>query len=336
MPEEIAREIRLKSRPSGLPAPENFEIIQVPVPKPRDGEFLVRNLWMSVDPYMRGRMREGRSYAPPWQIGQPCEGGCVGRVVASKRPGFTEGDIVSGMKGWRDCWISDGSDVRKIDPTIAPIEAHLGVLGMPGMTAYVGLLHIAEMKEGETVFVSGAAGAVGSVVCQIAKIRNGRVIASAGSDEKIRWLREEAGVDRAFNYKTADSILGELRRFAPDGIDVYFENVGGDHLDAALRNMANFGRIAVCGMISRYNEEQAPPGPRSIHMLIASRIRMQGFLVRDHERLYEPFVADMSRWIAEGRVRWKETVVEGLENAPKAFIGLFHGENLGKMLVKIA
>jgi len=337
MPDRTSREIRLKSRPTGMPAPEHFELVEVPVPSPEEGQILVRNLWMSVDPYMRGRMKAGRgSYVEPFEVGQTLEGGAIGEVVESRNPAFKPGDHVLSMMGWRDWWVSDGTGVTRIEPAAAPLQSYLGVLGMPGLTAYAGLLRVAEFKSGETLFVSGAAGAVGSVVCQLGKIKGGRVIASAGSDEKIAWLREEAGVDYAFNYKRTDNLLAELRRAAPDGLDVYFDNVGGDHLDAALRHMKVFGRIPVCGMISRYNAETPPPGPANLFMVIVRRVRLQGFLVHDHKDLLPQFRADMTRWIAEGRMKWRETIIEGLENAPRAFIGLFHGENIGKMLVRIA
>lgn len=336
MAERTSREIRLRSRPAGMPSPDHFEMVQVQVPPPVEGQILVRNLWMSVDPYMRGRMKAGRgSYVEPFEVGQVLEGGAIGEVVESRHPAFQPGDYVLSMKGWRDWWVSDGTGVSKVDPKAAPLQAYLGVLGMPGLTAYAGLLRVAEFKSGETLFVSGAAGAVGSVVCQIGKIKGGFVIASAGSDEKIAWLREEAGVDYAFNYKRTENILAELRRAAPEGLDVYFENVGGDHLDAALRHMKVFGRIPVCGMISRYNAETPPPGPANLFMLIVRRVRMQGFLVHDHYDLLSSFRTDMERWIAEGRLKWRETIVEGLANAPSAFIGLFRGENIGKMLVRI-
>lgn len=334
---QLSREVRLKSRPAGMPSEDNFELADVPVPAPAEGEFLARNLWMSVDPYMRGRMKPGRgSYVEPFEVGKPLDGGCVARVVQSRHPAFREGDYVLGALGWRDYWVSDGTGVQKIDPEAAPIQAFLGVLGMPGLTAYAGLLRIAEFQSGQTLFVSGAAGAVGSVVCQIGKLKGGRVIASAGSDEKVAWLRNEAGVDHAINYRRTESLLEELRRAAPDGLDAYFDNVGGDHLDAALRHMKVFGRIAVCGMISAYNLDMPSPAPRNLFMLIVRRVRMQGFLVHDHKDLLPAFLTDMGRWIAEGRLKWKETVVDGLENAPAAFIGLFHGENLGKMLVRVA
>jgi NADPH-dependent curcumin reductase CurA len=335
MAAEMCREIRFRKRPAGMPTEDCFEVAEVPVPRPREGQFLARNIWMSVDPYMRGRMRSGKSYIAPFQLGAPLEGGCIGQVVASNHRGFAVGDYVTSMLGWREYWASDGEGVEKVNPKLGPLQSYLGALGMPGMTAYVGLLKIGEIKAGQTVFVSGAAGAVGSIACQIARIQGCRVIGSAGSDEKTAWLREEAGVDEAFNYKKADSVLSALEKAAPDGIDIYFENVGGEHLNAALQCMRDFGRIILCGMISQYNVEHSPPGPGKLFLMIPRRIRMQGFIVRDHADMQEPFLADMARWIHEGKVKWRETVVEGLENAPHAFLGLFTGENIGKMLVKI-
>lgn len=335
MATQTSREIRFKERPAGMPTEDCFELAEVPVPTPKDGQILVHNIWMSVDPYMRGRMRPGKSYIAPFRIGSPLEGGCVGQVVASNADGFAVGDYVMSMRGWREHWVSDGMGVSKVDPKIAPVQAYLGTLGMPGMTAYVGLLKIGDIKPGETIFVSGAAGAVGSVACQIARIKGCGVIVSAGSDEKVAWLLEEAGVDHAFNYKKADSVLSALAKCSPDGIDVYFENVGGEHLDAALRHMRDFGRIVMCGMISQYNVESSPPGPSKLFLIISKRIRMQGFIVRDYLDVQDRFRLDMARWIHEGKIKWRETVVEGIENAPKAFLGLFAGENIGKMLVKI-
>jgi NADPH-dependent curcumin reductase CurA len=239
------------------------------------------------------------------------------------------------MQGWREYFLSDGSDITRIDPDLAPIQAFLGIAGMPGLTAYVGLLDIGKPKAGDTVFVSAASGAVGSVVCQIAKINGCRVVGSAGSDEKVAWLLAEAGVDAAFNYKQVNNLTAELGRLCPNGIDVYFENVGGKHLEAALANMNDFGRIVVCGMISTYNATAPQPGPRNLGTIIGKRLLLQGFIVSDrYDRLTE-YHADLANWIAEDKITWRETIVEGLENAPQAFIGLFTGQNFGKMLVKV-
>jgi len=335
MTTKVSREIRLKNRPEGLPKESDFELYEAAIPEVGDGEVLVQNIYMSVDPYMRGRMNDRKSYVPPFQVGMPLEGGCVGRIIESKGGRFETGDYVSGMLGWREYFVSGGEGLIKIDPGLAPIQSYLGTLGMPGLTAYAGLLHIGELKKGETVFVSAASGAVGSVVCQIAKIRGCYVVGSAGSDEKVAWLLEEAGIDAAFNYKATDDIIAEVGRLTPQGIDVYFENVGGVHLEAALEHMNTYGRIVMCGMISMYNSTKPVPGPSNLFYVTSKQLTMRGFIVMDHFDKLQQFFSDMGKWIAEGKIKWKETTVHGIENAPKAFIGLFKGENFGKMIVKI-
>ena len=239
------------------------------------------------------------------------------------------------MQGWREYFISEGSDLSAVDPALAPIRAFLGTMGMPGMTAYVGLLDIGQLKDGETVFVSAASGAVGSIVCQIAKIKGCRVVGSAGSEKKVDWLLSDAGIDVAFNYKNIDDLTVELAHACPDGIDVYFDNVGGDHLEAAIQHMNNLGRIVLCGMISLYNATEPTPGPRNLSYAIGRRLSLQGFIVSDHYDRLPQFYADMGTWIGQGKIRWRETIVDGIENAPRAFIGLFKGDNLGKMLVQV-
>ena len=338
----VGHEIRLKDRPIGIPTENNFEFVRVSIPDPKEGEFLVRNLWMSVDPYMRGRMRETKSYISSFQLNKPLEGGSVGQVIESKNNKFKVGDYVLSNFGWREYWLSiDGSGVTKIDPNMAPIHSYLGVLGMTGLTAYIGLLKFGELKDNDynnTVFVSAASGAVGSVACQIAKIKGCRVVGSTGSLEKVKWLLDQARIDNAFNYKEVgeDNISSELRKLCPNGIDIYFDNVGGKHLEAALDNMKVFGKIVLCGMISQYN---VPPsqqsGPSNLFLAITNRLKIQGFIVRDHYHMLNEFYTNMSKWISQEKIKWQETVVEGLENAPKAFIALFKGENIGKMLVKI-
>jgi NADPH-dependent curcumin reductase CurA len=335
MAEVLSREIRLKRRPTGMPDEVDFELVEVRLPAPGEGQMMVRNVYMSVDPYMRGRMNDAPSYVPPFELSRPLEGGCVGQVVASKTDRFQVGDYVLGMKGWREFYLSDGSNLTKIDPRLGPIQAFLGILGMPGMTAYVGLLHIGQPKAGDNVFVSAASGAVGSVVCQIAKIKGCRVVGSAGSDEKASWLLDTAKIDSVINYKKAQDLRAEIQRFFPDGIDIYYESVGGKHLEAALENMKSFGRVVLCGMISQYNATRRQSGPSNLFLAITRRLTLQGFIVTDHMDRRTQFYADMGIWIREGRIKWKETIVEGIENAPKAFIGLFKGENFGKMLVKI-
>jgi NADPH-dependent curcumin reductase CurA len=335
----LCHEIHLKQRPEGIPTESNFELVQVSIPDPKEGEFLVRNVWMSVDPYMRGRMRESKSYIPSFQLNKPLEGACVGQVVESKNRQFKDGDYLLSNFGWREYWLSsDGTGIRKIDAKIAPIKSYLGVLGMTGLTAYVGLLKIGELNGNHgdnTVFVSAAAGAVGSVACQIAKIKGYHVIGSAGSEEKVKWLLDEAGIDNAFNYKE-DNISSELRKFSPNGLDIYFDNVGGKHLETAIDNMKIFGRIVLCGMISQYNlTTYQPSGPSNLFLAITKRLKLQGFIVMDHYDMLNEFITNMSQWISLGKMKWKETVFEGLENAPKSFISLFKGENIGKMLVRI-
>ncbi len=331
------RQIVLKSRPVGLPTPENFALENAPMPVAGDGEMLVRTLWMSVDPYIRGRISGRKSYAPPFGIGEPLDGYFVGRVEESKGGRFPAGTHVFGTGGgWRDYHTANGKALRAVDPDLAPLQANIGVLGMPGQTAYVGLLDIGQPKPGETVFVSAASGAVGAVVCQIAKLKGCRVVGSAGSDEKCAWLREQAGVDAAINYKTCGDLEAALAAACPDGVDVYFENVGGAHLQAALAHMNFFGRIVACGMIAGYNDTRPTPGPANLFFVVGKRIRMQGFIVSDHADRTDAFLADMGGWIRDGKLRWRETVVDGLEAAPGAFIGLFHGDNFGKMCVRVA
>jgi NADPH-dependent curcumin reductase CurA len=328
-------EIRLKRWPKGLPTHADFEIVEAEIREPGDGELLVRNLFMSVDPYMRGRMRPGKSYVAPFELGKALDGGAVGIVVESGNPAFPEGTHVLSEMGFREYFVSDGSALEQIDPGPHPPSAYLGVLGMPGRTAYAGLTQIGKPEPGETVYVSAAAGAVGSAACQIAKIRGCRVVGSAGSREKVRWLLEKAGVDDAFNYREYRNIARELRRQCRDGIDVYFDTVGGDHLEAAIANMNDFGRIVSCGMISRYNDTEAVPGPSNLALFVTRRLRMQGFIVSDYPQLNEPFQRDMKAWLSEGSMVYEQTVVRGIENGIDALIGLFSGKNLGKMIVRL-
>jgi len=313
----------------------DFELGEVEISTPGKGEVLVRNVYMSVDPYMRGRMNAGKSYVPAFELHKPLEGGCVGQVADSENDKFQLGDYVLGMKGWREYYISDGSELTKIDPAIAPIQSYLGPLGMTGLTAYAGFLEIGQPREGDVVFVSAASGAVGSMVAQIAKIKGCHVVGSVGSDEKVAWLLEKAGIDAAINYKKIGDLTAALAGVCPEGIDIYFDNVGGRHLESALDNMKPFGRIVLCGMISIYNAGQRQPGPANLFVAIARRLTLRGFIVLDHMDKLMQFYSDMSKWIRECRIKWKETIIEGIENAPKALIGLFSGENLGKMLVKI-
>ena len=325
----VSREIRLAARPRGVPQPSDFELAEVELPDPGDGEVLIRNAYVSVDPYMRGRMNDAKSYVPPFQVGEPLSGGAVGKVVASRNTQWPEGSWVVHMLGWREAAISDGAGLLPADPSLAPVSTALGVLGMPGLTAYVGLLDIGRPREGETVFVSGAAGAVGSVVGQIAKPKGCKVIGSAGSAEKVAWLRE-LGFDEAFDYRETDT-----REALSDGIDIYFDNVGGATLEAAIGALRPKGRVVACGAISQYNATEPPPGPRNLFLTVTKRLRIEGFIVSDHFDRFPDFLVDMGGWVRDGKVRYRETVVEGIENAPAAFIGLLGGENIGKMLVRV-
>jgi hypothetical protein len=337
MPATTQREIHLKSRPEGAPGPENFELVTTPMPEPGEGQMLIRNVWMTVDPYMRGRMMDRESYVPPFQIGAVLDGGSVGEVVASRNGRFKVGDYVCGFAsgGWREYYVDDGSMLQQVDPGVAPLPAYLGAVGMPGLTAYGGLLRIGEPKEGETVLVSAASGAVGTVVCQIAKIHGCRVVGTAGSDAKVAWLRDEIGIDAAINYKTCGDLEAALARACPGGVDIYFENVGGAHLEAALNLMNQRGRLVMCGMISQYNATEPVPGPANLLLVVGKSLKMQGFIVTDFLDMVPSFFTDMGRWIGEGKLTWKETVLDGIENAPRAFLGLFAGQNFGKMLVRL-
>ncbi len=330
-----SREIRLKSRPVGLPGPEHFELASVTLPAPGPGEVLVRNRFMSVDPYMRGRMYDRPSYVPPFQVGQPLEGGAVGEVVQSNDPSLSPGDLVLSMLGWREAFVAPASALTRLQaiPGV-PDQAFLGILGMPGLTAWAGLTQIGEPKAGETLFVSGGAGAVGSAVAQIGKNLGLTVVATAGSDEKCAWLKS-VGVDHAINYRTCGSLLDAVRAATPKGIDIYFDNVGGEHLEVAIECARPFARLIECGMISQYNATEPPAGPRNIIMVVGKSIKMQGFIVTQFAHLQPQFLAQVGGWIAEGRLKWEETVKEGVASAPEAFAGLFSGANMGKMLVRL-
>ena len=317
-----------------MPATEDFEVVETEVGDPQEGEVLVRNLFVSVDPYMRGRMRDRKSYVAPYGLGEPMTGGAVGRVVASNAPGLSEGEHVLSNYGWREAFRAPAARVTPLGELAAPPSAYLGVMGMPGMTAYTGLLAAASLADGETVFVSGAAGAVGSTAGQIAKAKGCRVVGSAGSDEKVRWLTEDLGFDYAFDYHEAD-LRQHLRVGAPEGLDVYFDNVGGAHLQAAISHMRELGRIALCGAISMYNDTEPAPGPTNLPRAIGLGLTLRGFLVRHYAHMREDFLRDMSAWLADGSVTYRETVLDGIESAPEAFIGLFTGANIGKMVVRI-
>ncbi|WP_037605099.1 NADP-dependent oxidoreductase [Streptacidiphilus rugosus] len=329
------REWQLAARPQGWPTAADFALVETPVGAPAPGRILVRNEYLSVDPYMRGRMNDVKSYAPPFQLGRAMEGGAVGRVVASAAEGFEVGDAVLHGLGWREYADVPAQHAVKVDGSVAPLQAYLGVLGMPGLTAYAGLLRVGRFQEGDVVFVSGAAGAVGSVVGQVAKLRGASlVVGSAGSDEKVRRLVEEFGYDAAFNYKNGD-IAGQLAKAAPEGIDVYFDNVGGEHLEAAIGALRLHGRAVLCGAIAQYNDTTPPAAPRNLAMTIGKRLSLTGMLVADHYDLQPEFVAEVGGWLRDGRLRFEETVVDGFDHAVDAFLGMLRGANTGKMLVRI-
>jgi NADPH-dependent curcumin reductase CurA len=331
--EDVSREIRLVARPRGFPGEELFEVAEAPIPAPADGQVLIRNAYFSVDPYMRPRMNDVRSYVAPFTLGEAMTGGAVGRIAASRNSRFAEGDWVLHQLGWREWALSDGAMLRKVDPGAAPVSTALGVLGMPGFTAWYGLFVLGRPQEGETVVVSGAAGAVGSAAGQMAVIAGCRVLGSAGTEEKLAWLRD-LGFDAVFNYREQPprEAFAEL---APDGIDIYFDNVGGDHLEAAIGALRTHGRVVACGSISRYNDAEPSAGPRNMFMVVTKRLRIEGYIITDHYDRFGEFAAQASEWFRDGRLRYRETVVEGIENAPKAFLGLLRGENIGKMLVKV-
>jgi NADPH-dependent curcumin reductase CurA len=324
----MTREVVLAARPQGAPQETDFELRETDHPELADGQVLVRNVFVSVDPYMRGRMSGIRTYVGPYEVGGPIDGGAVGRVVASKYEGLAEGDWVASMLGWCESGVVQGERLRKLDTSLAPPSTALGVLGMPGFTAWVGLVEIAEVKEGETIYVSGAAGAVGSAAAQVAKLKGLRVIGSAGSEEKVEWLRS-LGVE-AFNYKETPA-----KEALAGGIDVYFDNIGGEQLEAALTALRPFGRVAACGAISRYNDQQAVPGPRNLGFVVTKRLRVQGFIVSDHTARFGDFMREVAPWVAAGKIECRETMLDGLENVPAAFAGLFRGDNTGKMLVRV-
>jgi NADPH-dependent curcumin reductase CurA len=331
------REWQLAARPHGEPTPDDFRLVELERPDPGEGQVVVRMLAMSVDPYMRGRMRLGPSYAPPWEIGETMQGGAVGRVVQSRSADVPEGALVLTNAGWRDVAVLDAAHVGVLSDADVPPSYHLGVLGMPGLTAWAGLFRVAAFTDGDAVFVSGAAGAVGSLVGQFARLRGAsRVVGSAGSPEKVRWVTEELGFDAAFDYHDGP-VADLLATAAPEGIDVYFDNVGGEHLEAALGALHVHGRAAICGAISSYNAIEPPPGPRNLSgLMVSKRLRVEGFLVGDHPDLRPEFAETVAGWVSSGELVVRETVREGLEQAVPAFLDLLRGGNTGKMVVLLA
>jgi NADPH-dependent curcumin reductase CurA len=335
MSPKIIRQWTLASRPSGVPSLQNFVLKESPLPPLEVGQVLLETKYLSVDPYVRGRMRNVKSYVPPYEIGDVIDGNIVGRVVASKDSRFSEGDYAAARLGWSDYQIAAGHTLRKVDSDPALLSAHVGLLGMTGLTAYFALLDIGKPQAGQTVLVSGAAGAVGSVVGQIAKINGCRAVGIAGSDDKVEWLKKDMGFDEAINYKTASNLRKAIRDACPNRVDVYFDNVGGVVSDAAVTQIAMRGRIIICGQISIINREEPELGPRNQLYLLVYRARMEGFLVHDYEARYSEGLNQLKLWLKEGKLKNRETVVNGLEKAPEAFAGLFTGENVGKMVVQL-
>jgi len=319
----------------GMPKESDFSLEEIPVPAPGDGQVLVKTGYLSVDPYMRGRITGVRSYADPVNIGDVMVGGAVGQVVESHHTGFATGDFVLGYWGWQEHAAVDGKTLLKLHPNLAPISTALGVLGMPGMTAYFGFLEICKPQPGEVVVVSGAAGAVGSLVGQIAKIKGCRVVGIAGTDEKVHWLVNDLGFDAAFNYKTTTDYTSKLKEICPSGIDCYFDNVGGAITDSVFPLLNVFGRVSVCGQISMYNLEKPEPGPRLLPYTLVKQLKVEGFIVTRWQSRWGEGIAQMAQWLKEGKIQHREDIVEGFENTAKAFIGMLQGENTGKMLVKM-
>ncbi|MFJ7745420.1 NADP-dependent oxidoreductase [Peribacillus sp. NPDC097295] len=327
--------ITLANRPKGMPSKEDFKFVEREVPTPEDNQVLVRTLYLSVDPYMRGRMQDTKSYIAPFELNKVITGGVVAEVVESKSDSFKQGDVVVGNIDWAEYTIVNEKQVRVIDPKVAPITTHLGILGMTGLTAYFGLLDIGKPQEGETVVVSGAAGAVGSVVGQIAKIKGAKVVGIAGTDEKIEYLTKELGFDGAVNYKK-DSFETDLKNAVPNGVDVYFDNVGGEVTDAVFKLLNTNARIPLCGAISSYNAEGKDLGPRLQSAMIKTSALMKGFTVGNYADRFQEGASALGQWLQEGKLKYEETIVEGFENTPGAFLDLFEGKNLGKQLVKVA
>ena len=327
--------ILFKSRPTGWVDASHFEIAKGPVAEPASNEVLIRNIFMSLDPYMRGRMREQKSYTPGFELGQVLQAGAVGEVIVSNDASLAVGDLVEGRLGWETYSVAKATNVNKVDGNVGSLSHYLGVLGMPSMTAWVGLRNIGQPKPGETVYVSAASGAVGQVAGQIAKMQGCHVAGSAGSDAKVAYIRDELGFDTAFNYQTAASLGDALAQACPKDIDVYFENVGGAMLDAVLLKVNPYARIVACGMISQYNLEK-PEGVKNLGTIVGNKVKMQGFIVSDHMDLKTEFMAEMSGWLATGKVKYREDITQGIENAPSAFIGMLKGKNFGKQIVRIA
>lgn len=327
--------IHLKNRPEGTPQLEDFKFVEEQKPKPKDGEVLLKTKYVSVDPYLRGRMRDQKSYIEPFKLNEPIESGVIAEVVESNNENFKEGEFVNGMLQWKEFQITNGKGLNKVDSEKASLSAYLGVLGLTGLTAYISLKQIGNLKEDETLLVSGASGAVGSTVGQIGKIKGCNVIGIAGTDEKLELMKEKFGFDGGINYKTTDDMKKAIADACPNGVDVYFDNVGGEILDAAMENINENGRVINCGAISLYNKTEVPMGPRYEGIMVKNTVRMQGFLVRDHAKEFGPAIKQLTNWLNEGKLTYEETIVDGFENIPQAFLDLFKGKNTGKMVVKV-
>ncbi len=328
------RQIILKSRPTGMPVATNFEISETPIPSPHEGELLVKSLYISVDPYMRSRMSDAKSYVPSFELEKPLDGGVVAEVIESRHPDFVKGDAVLGHLQWKEVQTVGAAAVTKLDKS-APLSYYLGILGMPGLTAYFGLNEIGKPVAGETVVVSGAAGAVGMVVCQIARIKGCRVVGIAGSDDKNAYLKDVLKVDEVINYHTEKNMKAAIARTCPDGVDVYYDNVGGEISDAVFANINKFARIILCGQISMYNNTEVPVGPRPQPLMVKKSALMQGFIVSNFSARFGEGIQQLAQWLGEGKLTYQETIVQGFETLPETFLGLFHGKNTGKLLVKI-
>lgn len=330
------RQITLAERPKGMPNSNTFKMKSENIKEITEGQILIKTLYVSVDPYMRGRMDDSESYVAPFKINHVIEGGAIGEVVESKSASYSQGDIVLGSYGWQEYYVATDKELRKIDTSLAPITTHLGILGMTGLTAYFGLLEIGQPVKGETVVVSGAAGAVGSIVGQIAKIKGARVVGIAGSDEKITYLKNELGFDEGINYRTSNNIQSDLEQACPKGVDVYFDNVGGEISEAVLTQLNRYARVPVCGAISTYNLEKPDVGPRVQVDLIKKSALMQGFTVGNYSDRFNEGAAQLGEWLQAGKLNYRETIREGFDNIPNAFLDLFNGRNIGKLLVKVS
>ena len=331
----MSRTILLKNRPAGKPSKSDFELIQEEDPKPEEGELLLKALYISVDPYLRGRIRNEKSYIPPFELNQPVESNVIAQVVESKNRNFQKGEFVSGMLNWKELQISKGTGLNRVDRELAPLSAYLGVLGLTGLTAYLALEKIGKLHAGETLVVSGAAGAVGSIAGQIGKLKGCMVVGIAGSDEKVEHIEQKFGFDKGINYNTSNDLAEVIREICTDGVDVYFDNIGGEILDAILQNINKNARIINCGAIALYNETSVPKGVRPESFLIKNTALMQGFLVRDHVKEFGMALQQLATWLQDGSLEYDETIVDGFEKLPEAFIGLFEGRNVGKMVVKV-